>query len=264
MSGAAKVMKAGMSDLMRGRVIVVHGAFFLLASWGLLFFSEESSRALVSLTDLLLLVIPLVGFVFGTIYFYGSREFLELLLAQPIGRRSVYFGHYLALALSLSAVFVIGAGAPFVWYRLLGKIELDTPLLVLLVAGVLLTFVSTSLAYLLALRFENRIKGFGASILVWLLFTFIYDAFILFVTVSLRAFPLEKPIIVLSLLNPVDLARITVLLELNIAALMGYTGAVFQLFFGTGLGLAIVFGTMLLQITVPLLVGMRVFARKDF
>jgi hypothetical protein len=42
--------------------------------------------------------------------------------------------------------------------------------------------------------------------------------------------------IILSALNPIDLGRILFLMKFDIAALMGYTGAVFQRFFGSGLG----------------------------
>lgn len=38
--------------------------------------------------------------------------------------------------------------------------------------------------------------------------------------------------IVLSALNPIDLGRILVLLKMDVAALLGYTGAVFRQFLG--------------------------------
>ncbi len=37
----------------------------------------------------------------------------------------------------------------------------------------------------------------------------------------------------LSALNPIDLSRILILLQLDVSAMMGYTGAVFKDFFGT-------------------------------
>ena len=46
-------------------------------------------------------------------------------------------------------------------------------------------------------------------------------------------YPMEKPMIGLSALNPIDLSRILILLQLDVSAMMGYTGAVFEDFFGT-------------------------------
>jgi Cu-processing system permease protein len=65
------------------------------------------------------------------------------------------------------------------------------------------------------------------------------------------------------LLNPVDLARVVMLMHFDSSALMGYTGAVFQRFFsGTG---AFVAGFALLGwIALPTLAGARAFRRKDF
>jgi Cu-processing system permease protein len=65
-------------------------------------------------------------------------------------------------------------------------------------------------------------------------------------------------------LNPIDLGRITILLQLNISALMGYTGAVFQKAFGTQRGLSLTLAAMIVYATVPVLFGLRTFRRKDF
>jgi Cu-processing system permease protein len=263
-AAAGKVLRSGMTDLLRSRGLVVHGAFFLVATWGLLYFSEDAAATLVSLANLVVLVLPLVGLVFGTMYFYASRDFVELLLAQPIDRRSVFLGHYLGLALPLAFVFVTAVALPFLGYRLAGRIELDSALPMLLLAGVLLVFVTTSLASRIALRFDNRVMGLGVALLVWLGLSFLYDGVILVVAVVFRSFALERPVLGLVLLNPLDLARIAILLRLDVAALMGFTGALFQRLFGSGVGTVIVVGALLVQLGVPFALGLRAFKRKDF
>ena len=50
-------------------------------------------------------------------------------------------------------------------------------------------------------------------------------------------YPLELPLLGLTLLNPVDLGRVLLLLQFDNAALLGYTGAVFERFFGSALGM---------------------------
>ena len=64
-------------------------------------------------------------------------------------------------------------------------------------------------------------------------------------------------------LNPIDLARVLLLLKIDIAALMGYTGAVFERFFGSGRGLLVSAGALGLWIAVPAWLAMRRFVRRD-
>jgi len=66
------------------------------------------------------------------------------------------------------------------------------------------------------------------------------------------------------MLNPIDLARILILLKLDVSALMGFTGAVFRKFLGTGLGMSIAFGVLLLWVVLPVLSIRRVAGKKDF
>jgi Cu-processing system permease protein len=94
--------------------------------------------------------------------------------------------------------------------------------------------------------------------------TLIYDGIILFIIIYFREYPLEQPVLALSILNPVDIARIFVILKLDIAALLGYTGAIFQKFFDTKLGQIVSFSVMILWVLVPLLLGLFKFNRKDF
>jgi hypothetical protein len=74
----------------------------------------------------------------------------------------------------------------------------------------------------------------------------------------------RRPLIGLTLLNPVDLARVMLLLQFDTAALMGYTGAVFERFFGTLFGIAIAGGALLLWTLAPLALALARFRTKDF
>ena len=134
----------------------------------------------------------------------------------------------------------------------------------LLLSGVLLTFTFGALAFWIALRFDDRAKGLAAAIFVWLVATALYDAFLILVVTAFADYPLEKPLLGLVLLNPVDLGRILVLLQTDAAALMGYTGAVFEQFFGSAAGLVIAGGALVLWTLVPFGLGLSRFQTKDF
>ncbi len=64
---------------------------------------------------------------------------------------------------------------------------------------------------------ENKIKGFGYAILMWLFFAVIYDGLFLISLVVFNEYPLEKFSLIATMSNPIDLSRILILLKLDIA-----------------------------------------------
>ena len=134
----------------------------------------------------------------------------------------------------------------------------------MLVAGVVLTFVFAGLATLIAVRCEDRLRGLGVAIAVWLLLTVVYDGFVLLVLAVFSDYPLERLTLGMMMTNPIDLARIALLLRFDGAALLGYTGAVFLNFFGGGAGLAVAAAALALWVALPVGFAGRVFQRKDF
>ena len=80
-----------------------------------------------------------------------------------------------------------------------------------------------------------------------------FDAIVLFILFQYADYPLEKPMIGISTLNPITLARIVVLLKMDVSALMGYTGAVFKDFFGSVTGQLVSVAFLVLWAAVPAL-----------
>ncbi len=258
---AAKVLRYELQDLRRSRWVFGYALLLLALTDALLRFGGGGPRALVSLLNVVLVLVPLVSVVFGTMYLYAARDFIELLLAQPVRRLELYAGLYAGLALPLAAAFVAGVGVPFVWAQ--GDAPLG-PLAMLLAAGVLLTLAFTAIAFLVSLVFEDRTRGFGVALLLWLAATALYDAGLVFVAMTWSDYPLELPLLGLTLLNPVDLGRVLLLLQFDNAALLGYTGAVFERFFGSALGIVVSASALLAWCGVPLWLAGRRFVRKDF
>jgi Cu-processing system permease protein len=257
-----KVLKYQSRDAARSRWLIAYAAFFMLVSEVLLRFSGDPMKVQLSLVSVVLFLVPLVSIVFGTVYLYNAREFIELLLAQPVNRRQLYGGLYLGLTLPLALAFVCGLGTPFLFHGI-DSSAIGT-LAWLLTAGVVLTCVFTAVASLIAIRCEDRLRGLGAAIGAWMLVTVVYDGFVLFVLAAFSSFPLERATLGLMMANPIDLARVSLLLRFDGAAMMGYTGAVFLDFFGKGYGMALTAAALSLWISLPLLFGMRAFERKDF
>ena len=103
-----KILKYSFYDLMRSRWSYVYFVFYLLLGFTLLFLNNDLSKAVITLMNVIIILVPLIGTIFGVMYYYNSKEFTELLLAQPLNRSSIFLGQYLGVALSLSLSLVLG------------------------------------------------------------------------------------------------------------------------------------------------------------
>jgi len=207
--------------------------------------------------NILLIVIPLVSIVFTTIHFYNSYEFIEMMMAQPVNRSTIFLSEYIAVAISLVIAFVAGVGIPVLYY---GS---DASAVNLLLSGVILTLVFVSLAFLSSVITRDKAKAIGIALLFWFYFVLIYDAFILWIVYNFSDYPLEKVTLLLISLNPVDLARILMILKLDVSALMGYTGAFYKDFFGSSRGFLFSIAVLVIWMLLPFVMARRVFNRKD-
>ncbi len=258
-----KVLQYSFYDLIRSRWSYVYFLFYLVLGFALLFLNNSISKAVITLMNVIVVLTPMIGTIFGIMYYYSSREFTELLLAQPLRRRTIFLGQYLGVALSLTLSLVFGLGLPFVFYGLGQSAEMGNFALLLL-SGAFLTFIFVALAFIIGLRNDNRIKGFSYAILIWLLLAVIYDGIFLISLIVFEDYPLDKFTLLATMFNPIDLSRILILLKLDISALLGYTGAVFQRFFGTQAGLFTSLGVLTIWTLVPVYFIVRLARKKDF
>lgn len=258
-----KILKYSFYDLMRSRWSYVYFLFYLLLGFVLLFLNNDVNKAVITLMNVIIVLTPLIGTIFGVMYYYNSREFTELLLAQPINRKKIFMGQYLGISISLTLSLVLGLGIPFVMYGLFKSTAIFNFGL-LLVVGSFLNFIFVALSYNIALSTENKIKGFGYAILMWLFLAVIYDGVFLISLFIFDEYPLDKFSLIATMLNPIDLSRILILLKLDISALLGYTGAVFRKFFGTGLGMILSMTILVFWVLVPVVRMNFKLKNKDF
>jgi len=252
-----KVIKYVWLDILQNKIVLAYTVFLLGASLSLFGLESNPAKGLLGLLNIVLLVVPLISLTFTTIHFYNSYEFIELLLAQPIPRTQLLLSEFAGVASSLVTALLVGVGLPVAVFGggLTG--------LALLGAGVLLTMVFVALAFLAAVLTRDKSRGIGVALLLWFYFALLYDGLVLGVLFAFSEYPLEKATLVLTTLNPVDLARIFILLQMDISALMGYTGALYEDFFGSALGSVYALGVMVVWVAVPLGMAVRIFRKKD-
>jgi Cu-processing system permease protein len=237
--------------------MIAYTLFLFVASMSMFQMEVNSSKAVLSLLNIVLIVIPLVSLVFSTIHWYNSYEFIELMLTQPISRKKVLLSEYAGISTSLVTAILVGIGIPVLIYNF------NATGLALLLIGCMLSLVFTSISFWAAVKSKDKARGIGVALLLWFYFALIFDGLILLMLFAFSDYPLEKISLVLASFNPVDLGRIFIMLHMDVSALMGYTGAVYKDFFGSYLGLLYTIGIMIIWMIVPLLLAVRSFKKKD-
>jgi Cu-processing system permease protein len=207
--------------------------------------------------NIVLIIVPLICIIFSTIYVYNSTEFIDLLVSQPLQRKKIWISLYGGMAIALILSFLVGIGIAVLIYAP------NATGFILVAVGLMLTLIFVSIALLAVVYTRDKAKGIGIAVLLWLYFSLIFDGLVLFILFQFADYPMEKPMLILSGLNPIDMGRILILLKMDVSALMGYTGAVFQKFFGNLSGMLITLFVLLLWILVPLGISLRRFKKKD-
>ena len=252
-----KIIKYVIIDILRNKIVLAYTVFLLLLSLSIFNLEDNSAKGILSLLNIVLIIVPLVSILFASIYVYNSAEFLELLVSQPLKRNSIWLSIFIGLACSLTLAFFIGVGIPVLLY------ELSATGITMLLVGLLLTVIFVAIAMLATVNTRDKAKGIGVAVLLWLYFSILFDGLVLFLLFQFADYPLEKAMIGISALNPIDLSRILVLLKMDVSALMGYTGAVFKDFFGTTIGLVIAILVLVFWSVMPVWLSVRKFKRKD-
>jgi Cu-processing system permease protein len=252
-----KIIKYVITDILRNKVVIIYTLLLLAISFTVFNLEDNTSKGLLSLMNIVLIVVPLICIIFSTIYIYNSSEFIELLVSQPLQRKHIWISLYAGMAIALTLAFFIGIGIAVILYSF-------TPTGIMLIGvGLLLTLIFIAIALLAAVYTRDKAKGIGIAVLLWLYFSLIFDGLVLFILFQFADYPLEKVMLILSGLNPIDMGRILILLKMDVSALMGYTGAVFKNFFGTTSGIVITTIVMLLWMIVPVSLSLAKFKKKD-
>lgn len=257
-----KILKFEFNNVIRSKWVIFFFVFFFLISYALFSFENNTQKAFLSLFNLNVYLVPLISLIFGTMYFYNSKEYIEMILCQPISRSSLYLGLFLGTTLPLMISLITGILIPFILFGNFAEGIILT--LLLLLVSSLLILISITISFLISTKIVDKVKGISISIFFWLITTIVFDGMLLLIAYIFEDYPVEKFLLLLTLLNPVDLSRTLFILNFDISALMGFTGALFKKFYGSELGIIVSFFSLIIWIIIPLMIGLRNFNKKDF
>jgi len=252
-----RIIKIIFLDILKNKIVLAYTLILAILSWSSFGLEDNSAKGLLTILNVVLFTVPLVSILFATIYLYNSSEFIELLLSQPVKRIKIWLSLFFALSLSMIAAFFIGAGIPLLINAP------DSVGMMMIIVGCLISVIFVALAFLSSIITRDKAKGIGIAIMTWLYFALLFDGMVLFLLFQLSDYPIEKAMVAVTALSPIDLARIQILLHLDVSAMMGYTGAIFKDFFGTSIGLMVSFLLLCLWIIIPFYISLKKFKNKD-
>ena len=252
-----RIIKIILLDILKSKIVVAYTIILAILSWSSFALEDNSAKGILTILNIILFTVPLVSILFSTIYLYNSSEFVELLLSQPIQRIKIWLSLFLGLSLSMVLAFFVGAGIPLLVN------SPDNVGLMMLSIGCLISVIFVALAFLSAIVTRDKAKGIGIAIMTWLYFALLFDGMVLFLLFQFSDYPIENAMVGITALSPIDLARILILLHLDVSAMMGYTGAIFKDFFGTTYGLIVSFLLLCLWAIVPFTISLKKFKNKD-
>lgn len=258
-----KIIQYQINDTIRSKWLFIFNAVFFAINFGIIKLSNDMAKAELGLLNVTILLIPLVAVIYGIIFYYNSQEYIITMLSQPIERKTLFTGLYLGIIIPFSAVLVIAMILPVILIGEIGVL-LDGIYLLILLSAIILYMVFTGLALAIGTTNNNRMKGIGLSLVTWLFFSLIYDGIFILVLNYFKDYNLNDYLFFVVFLNPIDLSRITVILNLDYSAMMGYTGALFNKILGSYWGVFYSILVSLLWIVIPFLFSSKKFRNKDF
>lgn len=254
----ARIMKYEFLNIIRSRWVFFYTIFLFLLSASFLFISGSPSKALVTISTVITVLVPLTCILFTNFYWYNSDRLTELLLTQPVGRATVLIARFIAMSLSLGLGFVIGVILPFVF-----RGEWGLQLLTVSFFGGFLAVVFCALGILVGVMVSDKMRGVGLAFAIWFYFILAHDSLVLILLLATKDYPMDVPASVLAALNPIGLTRVILLVQQDASMLLGHSGAmVREILMGLpGVIIAILIGTFWLL--VPVAVALRSFLKRD-
>ncbi|MBK8394142.1 MAG: ABC transporter permease subunit [Leptospiraceae bacterium] len=263
MRNLLQVAKFEFKENIRNKWIFAYAiSFFLISSLLIYFGGNESAKIIASLLSIILLLVPLFALLFGSTNFLDSLSFMEVIFTRPISRFHYYTGKFLGLSFVLNLGYLLGVGIPVLLFT-----NPESKLLFLsiqlLVYGFLLNLIFLALSLLIAVLFLKREAVLSVCLALWFYLYLLYDLLMLGISVNFGEYPLEIPILILTCINPLDLVRIITILQMDNAALLGFTSAFFQKFLGNTNGILLCISLLFIWTGIPFYLGYRLFSKKD-
>lgn len=263
------LVRKEITDALRSRWVAAYAGILAIlgfaVAWigmrdGAVIALQMFGRTTATLTNLSLMIAPLVALVTGAASIAAERErgTLEQLLAQPIERHELLLAKYTALLLALGGATLAGfLPAGIIIARHSGASALMRygifPLIAILVIASM-----TAIGMLASVIGRNAVQAQGFAIAVWFLFVLLYDL-LLIGTLATGGIP-TPALGALLLFNPIDAARVLVVLALEPDLyVLGPAGVFLMSLFSRATASLLITVVLILWAAAPLAIAIRCF-----
>lgn len=173
------------------------------------------SKTAASLINLILLFIPLIALITGSISISGEREnkTLPYLLSHPINKIEVFFGKYFGILTSIMFAIFLSFGLAGLLIYTKGTSENSINYILTSFLSVLLAASLLSMGFLISI-FNSRVsKSISIAILLWFLFLIVADLGIIGASTGMNLG--VKETFYLTIINPLEAYKIASILTLT-------------------------------------------------
>ncbi len=219
-------------------------------------------RTTAAMINMVLLIVPLMGFTLGAMAIATDRErgALAYVMAQPVTLLEVMLGKFLGLALSLAAALLIGFGLSGLLVAIRGSTSDIGNFVVLTGLTVFLAIVSLSVGILVSAGLRKGATAIGIALFLWLVFAFLSDLGLMGTAVVLSV-DIEG-LFTLALLNPMQVFKMAVIVAIrDNLEVLGPAGTYAVRTYGDGL-LPLLLGILAAWVVLPLAIGAYVFKKR--
>jgi len=228
------------------------------ALWGFaaVFAARGREAGLVSTLALGLLALPPIWLALA-VPMLAEREEWAFWSSFPGKAGRLYRAGALGTAAGLLPPLLLGAGLVGGWLGLgVG------PTLLLFALLALAAFYWAGVAALASALSLEATRALGLGLALWGLLALLYEPLVVGLAVALADWPLETPLLAAVLVNPMELARVSLLKALEVPVLVGPVGYLLDHLLGSW-GWGLLLGTFGFWIALFFALAGWVFARKD-
>lgn len=257
------IIKLEIKENIKNKWLLLYGIIFtififLLSKIGV----SNIYRTNMMSINLILLLLPLTSLIFSFISISESINFQEYLISLPVKRSVIFIGKLIGISSSLSFSFVVGV--------FLGSVIQNNNYMynfnnymVLLTTGLELIFIFNALSFLVVTVFKKKEIALLIIILLWFILFIVYDIMIINLIIIFNQYPIEKLILLITAINPIDLARLTMLFKMDVSAIMSCSFMVYEKFLRDQ-GSFVCSVLLFIWIILISRLGVLFFEKKDF
>lgn len=219
-------------------------------------------RTTAAMINMVLLIVPLMGFTLGAMAIATDRErgALAYVMAQPVTSLEVLLGKFLGLSLALAAALLIGFGLSGLLVAVRGSTSEIGNFLVLAGLTVLLAIVSLSVGVLVSSGLRKGATAIGFALFLWLVFAFLSDLGLMGTAVVLDID--IQGLFTMALLNPMQVFKMAVIVAIrDNLEVLGPAGVYAVRTYGDSL-LPILIGILAAWVVVPLVIGSYILKKR--